>query len=144
MFLIITVFLETAFFEAVGQDDVEGVENEANALESVTLKAMFWLVGLDRRLGPAYQESWYLCGNGKYFAMLRLAPMLASLVGICGLEPYIWALEELEQEPAVFQSSLFCLSFQSRCFFRYRIIIIFRYTTFSSQVDYSLMGIVSV
>ena len=55
VFLIITVFLETAFFEAVGQDDVEGVENEANALESVTLKAMFWLVGLDRRLGPAYQ-----------------------------------------------------------------------------------------
>lgn len=40
--------------------------------------------------------------------------MLASLGGICGLEPYIWAVEELEQEPAVFQSSLVFSAFHSR------------------------------
>lgn len=51
----ITVLIETAAFEAVRQDDMVGVNNEGDALESVTLKVMFSLVGLEKRLGPASQ-----------------------------------------------------------------------------------------
>lgn len=50
MFPTITVLLETTAFEAVRQADVDGVDSEADALESVTLKVMFWLVGLQNRL----------------------------------------------------------------------------------------------
>lgn len=57
------ILLETALFEDLGQDVVDGVDNEADALEGMTLQDMFWLVGLGRGLGPACQESWYLCFN---------------------------------------------------------------------------------
>lgn len=125
----ITVLLETAAFEAVRQGDADGVDNEAGALESVTLKVMFWFVVFEKRPRPAYQVSWYLCGNGRHFDTLWLVPVLAPLGDTGDLEPSIWALEEPEQEPAVFQNSLFfCLSFQRRCFFRYRVITVFRFT----------------
>lgn len=53
MFPTITVLLETAAFEAVRHDEVDGADNEAAAVASVTLKVLCWRVGLRKRLGAA-------------------------------------------------------------------------------------------